>query len=504
MLDKFKYFLKHSIIYSISNVATKASGIILLPIYTSYFTVEEFGRLGLVLAIITILIQIVVLGQNQSILKFNNQIEYVDKKKSILYTLSVFVILSTLVFIVIGEFAAPWLAKILGNFEDYYSSLRIAIYIIVVSIINNVFQNKLRADEKSVSFTVISLIKLFVLIVATVYLVTSLELGINGVLYGQLISEIITLIILVPLMLRLMEFKFEKDILNESLKFGLPLIFSALSMTLLNISDRFLIKFLDSEEALGLYELGYRVAGILNMFMIMPLNLTLLPVAYKVYQEPGDKDYYRKIMTYAAYLLVWGALALSIFSKEIIELFAGSGSYLPAYEVVPVILFAYVFFGMSLISSLGMYLTAKTTYVAIITILSAALNIILNFIFIPIYGIMGAAVNTLIAFIFLYLFSEIASNNYYKIGFENSKLLKLFILSVIILWLATYLSDISLLFRVILKLVIIFFFPVLLALFGYFNKKEVKAISGAIKKWYNPFHWRKNLNLKEINKKEID
>ncbi len=81
MLDKFKYFLKHSIIYSISNVATKASGIILLPIYTSYFTVEEFGRLGLVLAIITILIQIVVLGQNQSILKFNNQIEYVDKKK---------------------------------------------------------------------------------------------------------------------------------------------------------------------------------------------------------------------------------------------------------------------------------------------------------------------------------------------------------------------------------------------------------------------------------------
>ncbi|HQF41961.1 MAG TPA: oligosaccharide flippase family protein, partial [Ignavibacteriaceae bacterium] len=308
MLEKFKYFLKHSIIYSISNVATKASGIILLPIYTSYFTVEEFGRLGLVLAVITILIQVVVLGQNQSILKFNNQIEYVDKKKSILYTLSVFVILAALVFTVIGEFAAPWLAKILGSFEDYYSSLRIAIYIIVVSIINNVFQNKLRADEKSVSFTVISLIKLFVLIVATVYLVTSLELGINGVLYGQLISEIVTLIILVPLMLRLMEFKFEKDILNESLKFGLPLIFSALSMTLLNISDRFLIKFLASEEALGLYELGYRVAGILNMFMIMPLNLTLLPVAYKVYQEPGDKDYYRKIMTYATYFLVWGAL----------------------------------------------------------------------------------------------------------------------------------------------------------------------------------------------------
>ncbi|KAB2845975.1 MAG: oligosaccharide flippase family protein, partial [Ignavibacterium sp.] len=485
----------------ISNVATKASGIILLPIYTSYFTVEEFGRLGLVLAIITIMIQIVVLGQNQSILKFNNQIEYIDKKKSILFTLTLFVIFSALVFIVIGEFGAPWLAKILGNYNDYYSSLRIAIYIVVVSIITNVFQNKLRADEKSVSFTVISLIKLFVLIAATVYLVTSLKLGINGVLYGQLISEIVTLIILTPFMLKLMEYRFEKNILTASLKFGLPLIFSALSMTLLNISDRFLIKFLDSEEALGLYELGYRVAGILNMFMIMPLSLTLLPVAYKVYQQPGDKDYYVKIMTYASYFLVWGALALSIFSKEIIELFSGSGSYLPAYEVVPVILFAYVFFGMSLISSLGMYLTSKTTYIAIITIVSAVLNIILNFVFIPIYGIMGAAVNTLIAFIFLYVSSDIISSRYYKIDFENSKLFRLFILSIIVLWLMPYLGNIAILIRSILKLVIIILFPFILSLVGYFNKKEINAISGAIKKWYNPFNWKKNLNLEEASKK---
>ncbi len=504
MLEKFKYFLKHSIIYSISNVATKASGIILLPIYTSYFTVEEFGRLGLVLAIITILIQVVVLGQNQSILKFNNQIEYADKKKSILFTLSVFVILASLVFTVIGEFAAPWLANILGNYEDYYSSLRIANYIVVVSILNNVFQNKLRADEKSVSFTVISLIKLFVLIAAIVYLVTSLELGINGVLYGQLISEIVTLIILAPLMLRLMEYKFEKNILSESIKFGLPLIFSALSMTLLNISDRFLIKFLASEEALGLYELGYRVAGILNMFMIMPLSLTLLPVAYKVYKQPGDKNYYRKIMTYSAYLLVWGALALSIFSKEIIELFSASQSYLPSYEVVPVILFAYVFFGMSLIASIGMYLTAKTTYIAIITIVSAALNIILNIVFIPTYEIMGAAVNTLIAFIFLYVFSDIVSNRYYKIGFENSKLLRLFILSIIILWIITYIGDTYLLLRIFLKIFIIVIFPFILALAGYFNKKELNAISGAIKKWYNPLNWKRNMNLKEIHKKELD
>lgn len=492
MLDKFKYFLKHSFIYSISNVATKASGIILLPIYTSYFTVEEFGRLGLVLAIITIMIQIVVLGQNQSILKFNNQIEYIDKKKSILFTLTLFVIFSALVFIVIGEFAAPWLAKILGNYNDYYSSLRIAIYIVVVSIITNVFQNKLRADEKSVSFTVISLIKLFVLIAATVYLVTSLELGINSVLYGQLISEMVTLIILTPFMLKLMEHRFEKNILAASLKFGLPLIFSALSMTLLNISDRFLIKFLANEEVLGLYELGYRVAGILNMFLIMPLSLTLLPIAYKIYKQPGDKEYYKKIMTYVTYVLIWGALFLSVFSREIVTLFSSNISFLPAYEVVPIILFSYVFFGMSMISSLGFYLVGKTAYVAIITIVSALLNIGLNLLLLPKYGIMAAAINTLVSFLFLYIVSLIVSNHFYRIFYEHKKLILLVILGVLLFFVSTLFNSMTFYLNLVLKFALVVIYPIILFIGSFYEASEIKLVKGLIRKWRNPADWLEN------------
>jgi O-antigen/teichoic acid export membrane protein len=87
------------------------------------------------------------------------------------------------------------------------------------------------------------------------------------------------------------------------------------------------------------------------MFFIMPLSLTLLPIAYKIYNQPGDKEYYKKIMTYVTFLLMWGGLFLAVYSKEIISLFSSSDSFIPAYEVVPVILLSYVFFGMSMISS---------------------------------------------------------------------------------------------------------------------------------------------------------
>lgn len=485
MLNKYKYFLKHSIIYGISNVAVKASGVILLPIYTNYFSVEEFGRLGLILAIIVILVQVVIMGQNQSLLRFSNQIEYQNIKKSILFTISVFVILITAAFIIIGEFLTPITADIFGSFQDYYSSLRIAIYIIVFSIVNNIFQSKLRADERSVFFTVLSLIKLALLIVSTVYLVAYAQMGINGVLYGQLLSEICGFIIIIPSMIKQMEFKFEKIIVFESLKFGVPLIFVGLSMTLLNISDRFIIKFLINEEALGLYELGYRIAGILNMFFIMPMSLTFVPIAYKIYKQPGDKEYFSKIMTYFTYFLVWGALFLSIFSREIVVIFSKSNSFLPAYKVVPVILFSYVFLGMGIVSSVGIFLKGKTIYSALVTIVSTIINVGLNFILIPRYGIMGAAISTLIAFISLYLLYLGVSNHYFKIIYEHRKLIILFCVSIVFFFLSQLLNGIPLWTNISLKFVITLIFPFVLAVFSFYDTNEISVIKKITKSWKN-------------------
>lgn len=493
MFQTFKNFLKHSFVYSISNVAVKASGIILLPIYTNYFSVEEFGRLGLILAIVIIMTQIVVLGQGQSIIRFNNPQYGEWNVKSILFSLLIVVIISIITFIIIAELSLYQVSKILGSVTDYYSSLNIAVYIISVTVINNLFQNKLRADEKSGFYTVLNILKLIVLIIVTIYLVASLKIGINGVLIGQLVSEVVALIIVLPSMIKSMQVKLNFDAINASIKFGVPLIFSALSMTLLNISDRFLIKFLSTEAALGLYELGYRVAGILNMFFIMPLSLTLLPIAYKIYNQPGDKEYYKKIMTYVTFLLVWGGLFLAVFSKEIITLFSSSASFIPSHEVVPIILLSYVFLGMSLVSSLGLYLLSRTVYVAIITIVSAFINIGLNFILIPKYGIMGAALDTLIAFVFLYIVSWLVSNKFYKIEFEILKL-TLLVLFGISLFTVTYFVEFnSVWLNILYKLVLVIAFPLILYSTSFYEPKEIKLIRGFIQKWKKPSDWIKNL-----------
>ena len=122
------------------------------------------------------------------------------------------------------------------------------------------------------------------MVVLSIYLIVEKGFGIDGALYSQLAGEALQTLFILPKILRQMKIKFEYSIIWQSLKFGLPLIFSAMAINLLNGSDRFILKFLSGETELGLYELGYRVAGVVNMFVIMPFGLTLMPIAYKIYQ----------------------------------------------------------------------------------------------------------------------------------------------------------------------------------------------------------------------------
>ncbi|MGD8780745.1 MAG: oligosaccharide flippase family protein [Ignavibacteria bacterium] len=488
MQENVKYFLKHTLAYGISNIAQKASGIILVPLYTKYLSTEKYGQLGILLVTIIILSQGLTLGQGQAIIRYSNIEEYREKRKSIFFTLLSIIVVIALLIITFGKIFLVYFADLFHQRDIFYSYLNICIFIIAVTCINTFLLNKLRADEKSTQYTITGIAKLVVNITLTVYLVAFQNKGINGILYSNLASEIISLLIIVPYLRNQIIFHFEKDLVKESLKFGIPLIFSTLAMNFLNWSDRYVLKLLTNYSTLGLYELGYKTAGILNMFFIVPFNLTLMPLAYKFYKQEGDKLFYSKILTFFSFVLFWGGLALSVFGKEVIQIFALDSSYYPAYEVVPLLTLSYCIFGVSLVTMLALYLTGKTNTLAVIFAICSLLNIALNFVLIPHLGMIGAALNTLIAFVILLVLTTITSNKYYKINFEYVRLVKIVIVTFLLYFLAEFFSNYSLLVNIIIKSVIIMLYPTIILLTGFFKKDEIiqmKKMFNKIKSSYN-------------------
>lgn len=482
MLDKLKATLKHTAIYSLGNITTKLFGVVLLPLYTKHITVSEYGILGILEVTILILTQVMILGQSQAFLRFYDLEEYKEKRKSTFFTLFIFLFSVGLLFNLSGQSLAAKLSSFFSDPAEFTVYFKLCFYVIFLRIINNLFLSALRAREKSAFYATANIVHLTIVLGFNVYFVAFAKIGIKGILYSYLIGDGVLFLVLFPSMISQMAPKFDRNILIAALTFGFPLIFVSLASMLLNMGDRYILKLLVDYREVGLYNLGYKVAGILNVFFIQSFTLGLLPLAYKMYGQKGDKRYYSKMLTYFVYVLFGGGLGLAFFGKELIEKFALNPDYWLAYQVVPYLIFAYIFSGAKAVVSLGLYLKKKTNYIAYNTIGAAVLNIGLNFILIPKYKMMGAAVATIISFIALYFVTYFVADRFYKIPYENMKLLKMLILAIVLFFLSTLAADLSTLPRLLSKLGLLISFPFLLYPMNFYEEIEIERIKAGFKR----------------------
>jgi len=491
MKDKVYEILKHSAVYSIGNIALKGMGIITLPIYTHYLTRAEVGTFGLVDITINIIAEVLILGQANSIILFNNKREYGDKKNNVFYTITVFVLLINLLFVLAAELFGETIFSLSKSTKDLTAFLPFIIYISLIRVVNNLFLNKLRADEKSAFFTLITLIKIITFVGLIFYTVVHLKLSVYGIMYSYLLSEIVILMIQLPGMIVKMNPRFEKEALKTALKFGMPLVFSSIGILILNLSDRYLINHYINLEEVGIYDIAYRVAGIVNMFLILPFSQAMLPAAFKAAGDSANRRYLSKLMTYMCYVIVWGGLAISIFSDEIIYIL-GSENYADAKIYIPLIVLAYIFSAMRNVASNGLLFSEKTSLIAVITIAAGLLNIALNIIFLPIFGTIAAAYTTLISFIIFYFLTDTLSKKYYSIQYENYKIIKLLLLGIALYFLVSLLTTDVFILQLLIKIIIIGSFPFLLLFVKFYEKIELETISAGIKSLRDPSELKKH------------
>ncbi len=494
MFNNIKQFIKHSAVYSIGNIATKGIGIITLPIYTKLISVEQFGLLGIIEITIMILVEVLTLGQANSILIFNNSSEFKNQKKSLFFTIIISVVSFNLLFLFALETLHSPLFNLLEINSSYNIYYTLGLAIIMLRVVNLLFLYKLRADEKSVFYTVVTIVKITSALTFIIYFVAYLKLELLGILYAYILSEIISFLIQLPAMLKSMIFKFNKNALNTAFSFGFPLVFGTIGIMFLNLSDRYMLQIYTDLKTVGLYDLGYRAAGVLNMFLIMPFNLTLLPAAYKKFRQPDDKRYYSKLMTYMSFVLVWAGLGLSLISEELIKVFALNSEYWPSYTVVPIIILAYIFSATRNFASLGMLLTKNTKQIAALTLLAAVLNIGLNFWLIPKYGMMASAYNTLFAFVIFHFINKIYSDKFYKITYENLKLIKIFLTGLILFFIPMIIGVNNELLFLLIKIISFSLFPIILLMLKIYEPVEIETIKKIIKNWKNPSYIKKFFN----------
>jgi O-antigen/teichoic acid export membrane protein len=483
MLNKIKSTLKHTAVYGLGTIATKCIGIVLLPLYVKHITVSEYGIIGILEITIMILSQMINMGQSQAFLRFYNLEEYQKKRESIFFTIFIFLIITGSIFNIAGQIFSTQLASFFSKTTEFNFYFKLCFWIIFIRMINNYFLTELRANEKSVFYAIGNIIKIILILTFNIYFIAYLKIGLKGILFSYLIGDGILFLVLCPNMIVKMKPEFDYKIINRSFHFGFPLIFAGLTHMLLNMGNRYILKLLVDYKEVGLFNLGYKIAGILNVFLIQSFQLSLLPIAYKLYGEKGSTRFYTKMLTYFTFILVWAGLAFSVYCREIVEVFVrNSSDYWRAYTVIPYIVLAYIFSGAKMVINLGLYLKRKTNIIAYTTIGALILNIGLNFLLIPKYKMIGSAIASIISFFVLYIVTHYIANHYYPIPYENKKFSKLLSLAFFSFFIASFTTPLSILPRIGLKLLILILFPILLYYLNFYEPIEIERIKDIWKK----------------------
>jgi O-antigen/teichoic acid export membrane protein len=258
-----------------------------------------------------------------------------------------------------------------------------------------------RVEQRSVAYLIATLVNLGLTVGATLLLVVVWEQGPIGVIVGNFTGTLLVYAGLLAYRRSQLGFEWDRPLLREMNRFGMPLVPSALFLWALNFSDRFFLVRLSGAREVGLYAIGVRIAS--AIILLLAAFRTAWPAfAYSIEDDREAARIYAYVLTYLVAITSWMALALGVLAPWLVQLLTTEDFY-SAERVVAPLAFAAAVFGAYIVVVIGIGRARRTRSNWIITGAAAALNIVLNLALIPEYGMMGAATATVGAYAVLFL-----------------------------------------------------------------------------------------------------
>jgi O-antigen/teichoic acid export membrane protein len=389
--------VKHSFVYGIGSVLTKAVGFLMLPVYTRYLSPTDYGILELLDLTMSVLGMLLSMGLSAAFLKYYGVAESSEEKKKIVSTYLFFTAGTGLLILATGLPLVRWGTHLILGPDISPTYLLLSLVFFVMGYIGTVPYTYARARGQSMRITTLDTLCGVLILALNIFFVVALKLSILGVLWSPIIGGAIKLAFWFRWMWRDVQFKVDWKQLRQLLTFGGPLVVSNLTMFILNFSDRLFLKHFQSLETVGVYGVGYKFGYLINFLVIQQFNMMWQARIYVIHQMPDYKRTFSQIFTFYSLVLIVAALGLALFSPEVVAVMVDP-RYRAGAEVVPIVSLAYVLLGVGYYLQLGMYLVGRTPLVGLASTIAVVMNLVFNYFLIRSFGMMGAAWATLAGF----------------------------------------------------------------------------------------------------------
>jgi stage V sporulation protein B len=267
------------------------------------------------------------------------------------------------------------------------------------------------------------------------------------------------------------------------MKLAIPIVvFYVGIIIVINMDILFIKALIPMKELVGYYTSSMTVSRVPYLFFIT-MTTTLLPFVSKANADnnlPQVRNYVRKSLRYLLILLIPSIFIISLFSKSIIQIAYGS-AYLPAGEVLSIMIWGYCFIILFSILSTIFVAVNKIRVIVYVTLVMVVSEFFLNLYLVPMMGLQGGAialtVSTFIGFLIIFILSSIEFKKIVRL----STTIKIAIACLIMYFFSKFLLF-SGIYAIISIIMLYFIFFSILFVLKELNKRDIAMVKKLILK----------------------
>lgn len=428
-----KSFFKDALWYLLGATIPMGINLVKTPIFTRFYSPEEYGYLGLVITIFMYLSTVSYAWLSSCIWRYYHAFE---SKKILpkLYSNIIFLFgVSTIILFIFSLI-----------FISFYHSPLLVLKLIIICFFHFIFKEllglyfvvlRIKGDAKESNILVITqAISTFLILL---FLTFCLDFDISALIFSSVIIDFLYLLLLSIYLIKFNKINqislklVHKKYLKLFFSFGSFIILSSLFTLLIVSSDRYILALYDTIENVGIYTKVYDIAQISITALVFVFFSVINPKMNKELANnlTHSDNLLQKYLS--AYLLILLPITfiISIFSKEFASLLLGE-EFQEGYHIMPCVFFSAFIYGIITFNQNKLKFSNQLKSIIIILSICLFINLIFNLILIPQHGYQGASISTLLSYIVMLILFFNAE----PLGFlKHKKELKLIVLQLLIL-----------------------------------------------------------------------
>ncbi len=430
--------------YGLSNIAAKLLNVLLTPLLTYILHTPkgqaDFGDFSIIYAGISFANVVYTYGMETAYFRFSSNKE-TDRER--LYQTSFgSLIVTTILFSVLLFYYSDSLSVFAG-FKGHPEYIRLSVLIVAADTLAAIPFAKLRQEGRPRMYAFTRLAGIIVTIILTFLFIAYSPGWVEAhprsaysawyrhisnpalILIANLAGSVTTFLILAREWASF-RFRFDAAMWRTIIKYSAPFIIIGLGGMINETVDRIMLRRLlpgnpqAVKIAVAIYAANYRISIFITLF-IQGFRMAAEPFFFAQSADKNAPKTYARVMKWFVITLCFAFLFTALF-LDIWKYMVGE-SYRSGLGVVPILLYANLALGIYYNLAVWYKISGQLKWGVFITLVGAALTLLINFTLIPRYGMWACAWATFICYVSMMALSYLAGQRYFPVPYPVRKLL---------------------------------------------------------------------------------